>query len=87
MEASAQSDPEIGIVGPLSNTASWQPIPKIEENGIWATNPLPSDLPIEEMGHLVTKNSDRLYPTMGLLNWFCLMIRRQAIEQVEGAIS
>ena len=78
----AQSDLKIGIVGPLSNTASWQSIPKIEKNGDWATNPLPSNLSIEEMGDLVAKYTGRIYPAMKLLNGFCLMIRRQVIEEV-----
>ena len=34
--ACAQSDRKIGLVGPLSNTASWQSIPEYESNGDWA---------------------------------------------------
>lgn len=29
MVACAESDPKVGLVGPLSNTASWQSVPKV----------------------------------------------------------
>ncbi|MEO0249484.1 MAG: glycosyltransferase [candidate division WOR-3 bacterium] len=46
--ACAESDTRIGLVGPLSNTASWQSIPEIESHGDWAANPLPTGMTIEE---------------------------------------
>lgn len=82
MIACAHSDSKIGIVGPLSNTASWQSIPNIETNGDWASNPLPPDISVEEMGNLVAKYSTRIYPKMPLLNGFCLMIHSQLIEEI-----
>lgn len=78
----ANSDPTIGIVGPLSNTASWQSVPKIEENGDWATNPLPEGVTIAAMGKMIVENSAKLYPDLPLLNGFCLMIRRKVIEDI-----
>ena len=78
----ADSDPEIGMVGPLSNTASWQSIPKIESNGDWADNPLPHNLSIDEMASLVATNSGRVYPEMKFLNGFCLLIRRALIKKI-----
>ncbi len=40
--ACGELDPHIGLVGPLSNTASWQSIPEIyNAEGDWAENPLP----------------------------------------------
>lgn len=80
--ACAKSDPYIGIVGPLSNTASWQSIPEIESQGDWAANPLPEGTTIEQMGRLVSQYSARLYPSMPFLNGFCLLIRRQVIREV-----
>lgn len=82
MVACAQSDPQIGIVGPLSNTASWQSIPELEENGDWATNPLPPDISIENMGEIVARYSGRIYPEMKFLNGFCLMIRKTLIDEI-----
>ncbi len=80
--ACAESDPRIGLVGPLSNTASWQSIPEVEFQGDWAVNPLPAGTTIEEMGKLVARYSARLYPSMPFLNGFCLLIRRELIEDI-----
>ncbi len=66
----------------LSNTASWQSIPKIEENGDWAANPLPYGIDVLEMGILISKNSAQMYPNMPLLNGFCLVIKRAVIESI-----
>ena len=82
MTACALSDDRIGVVGPLSNTASWQSIPQISEDGDWATNPLPDNMTVEEMGALVAAGSARLYPEMKLLNGFCLFIRRAVLDQI-----
>jgi GT2 family glycosyltransferase len=82
MIACAESHPRIGLVGPLSNTASWQSIPDIESQGDWATNPLPAGMSVEEMGQLVARHSSRLYPPMPLLNGFCLLLRRGLIEDI-----
>ncbi len=80
--ACAESDPRIGLVGPLSNTASWQSIPEIESQGDWPANPLPAGMTIEEMGRLVARYSARLYPPMPFLNGFCLFIRREVIAEI-----
>jgi GT2 family glycosyltransferase/SAM-dependent methyltransferase len=81
--ACAESDLKIGVVGPLSNTASWQSIPHVETaDGDWATNPLPEGISILEMGQLVNRFSGRLYPTMPLLNGFCLLIKRAVIDDI-----
>ncbi|WP_338835698.1 glycosyltransferase [Neomoorella thermoacetica] len=78
----ADSDVRIGIVGPLSNCASWQSVPKIEDNGDWAQNPLPENLSVIDMGELVAKYSARLYPRIPFLNGFCLLIKRQVIDKI-----
>ncbi len=80
--ACARSGPQIGLVGPLSNTASWQSIPEIENQGDWAANPLPPGMSVEEMGRLVARFSARLYPEMPLLNGFCLLLRRELIQEI-----
>lgn len=80
--ACAQSDPGIGLVGPLSNAASWQSIPEIIGYGDWAENPLPPNVSIAEMAERVANNSWRMYPRMTFLNGFCLLIRRAVIEEI-----
>ncbi len=79
----AESDPKIGAVGPLSNTASWQSIPDVfDAHNDWAENPLPSGMSVEAMGQLVAQHSARLYPEMALLNGFCLLFRQAMLRQV-----
>ncbi len=78
----ARSDEQIGVVGPLSNTASWQSVPKLEENGDWATNKLPAGVSVHDMAELVAKYSGQVYPDMPFLNGFCLLIRRSLIEDI-----
>jgi GT2 family glycosyltransferase len=81
--ACGESDPHIGLVGPLSNTASWQSIPKIyNAEGDWAENPLPEGFGVAEMGQLVATYSGRVYPHISFLNGFCLMIKRGLIDQI-----
>jgi GT2 family glycosyltransferase/SAM-dependent methyltransferase len=80
--ACIQTDDKIGVVGPLSNTASWQSVPKIEDNGDWASNPLPGGVSPADMAQLIASKSARLYMDMPLLNGFCLLIRRKLLDQV-----
>lgn len=71
-----------GIVGPLSNTASWQSIPTLSENGDWAVNSLPSNISPVEMSQLITKYSGCILPEVSLLNGFCLMIRKALLSEI-----
>ncbi|OUD13950.1 glycosyltransferase [Thioflexithrix psekupsensis] len=80
--ACAQSDARIGLVGPLSNTASWQSIPKIEERGDWASNPLPLDLTPAQMANRLGATALHLYPRLPFLNGFCLLIKRAVLLSV-----
>jgi GT2 family glycosyltransferase/glycosyltransferase involved in cell wall biosynthesis len=77
------SSKNVGIVGPLSNTASWQSIPTVFDfAGDWASNPLPKDVSIQQMAELVQKYSKCSYPRMSFLNGFCMMIKREVINNV-----
>lgn len=82
MIACAESDPDIGIVGPLSNTASWQSIPDIEQDGDWCSNPLPAEMTVEKMAWQVAIFSGRLYPNIPFLNGFCLLIKRALVDEI-----
>ena len=77
-----QLDNSIAVVGPLANTASWQSIPRLSNNGDWADNPLPEGVTVEKMADLVAEYSGYLFPEVPLLNGFCMMIRRDAIDKV-----
>ena len=80
--ACAESNPKIGLVGPLSNAASWQSIPEIIDFGDWAENPLPLNISIADMADWVAEKSWRLYPPMTFLNGFCMLIRREVIDEI-----
>lgn len=72
-----ESDPKIGIVGPLSNAASWQNVPELrDETGSFAVNQLPRGLSVEAMAALVANTSKPIYPRLTFVNGFCFMIRR-----------
>ncbi len=80
--ACAAADPSTGIVGPLSNTASYQSIPAISAGGDWAENPLPEGWGIDSWAEEIAARSARYYPAMPLLNGFCLLIRRAVIDAI-----
>ncbi|HEY9809291.1 MAG TPA: glycosyltransferase [Halomicronema sp.] len=82
--ACGESDSQIGIVGPLSNSATWQSIPELfnDRGDDWAENPLPQGISVEEMSEVVAEYSGILYPRITFLNGFCLAIKREVIEQV-----
>jgi GT2 family glycosyltransferase/glycosyltransferase involved in cell wall biosynthesis len=80
----AESDERIGIVGPLSNSASWQSIPEIfnQKGNDWAVNTLPAGINVTDMGRLVSRYSGCLYPRIIFLNGFCLMMKRKLIKEL-----
>lgn len=79
----ANSDSTIGIVGPLSNTASWQSVPEIfDANGDWTDNPIPKGLTIQEYANEIARESLRIYPKVGFINGFCFLIKRSLIAEI-----
>lgn len=80
--ACAESDPQIGLVGPLSNTASYQSVPAISAGGDWAENPLPEGWDTARWAEAIGQQSARIYPEMPLLNGFCLLIRREVLDAI-----
>jgi len=66
----AESDSQIGLVGPLSNAASWQSVPQIISNGEFAENSLPAGITVSDQGRIVAEYSARLYPRLPFLMAF-----------------
>ena len=76
------SDERIATVGPLSNTASWQSVPKLSDGGDWAANELPPGITADLMAENIAKYSGYIHPEVPLLNGFCMLLRKKAIEEV-----
>jgi GT2 family glycosyltransferase/glycosyltransferase involved in cell wall biosynthesis len=78
-----KSDPKIGVVGPLSNAATWQNVPTLrDETGGFAVNDLPAGHSVDSMAQLVASVSIRKYPYLPFINGFCFMIRRSVIDSI-----
>lgn len=77
-----ESDLRIGLIGPLSNAASWQSVPDLLAYGDWKNNELPEGWTIPDMARAAAECSARLYPRLGFLNGFCLVIKRTVIDEI-----
>jgi len=78
-----ESAENIGIVGPLSNAASWQNVPNLyDDKGAFAVNSLSAHLTLPAMVDAVAMASTRAYPRLPFVNGFCFMIKRQLIETI-----
>jgi GT2 family glycosyltransferase len=74
-------DPAIGVVGPLSNTASWQSVPTVFE-GYWGGNELPQGMGVDNMARLVALGASRRGIQLGFINGFCMLLRRETLDSV-----
>lgn len=78
-----KSDKDIGVVGPLSNTASWQSVPKLfGADGDWSQNLIPEGYSVEDVGRMIEKYLPLIYVQVPLLNGFCMMIHRKVINSI-----
>lgn len=79
-----ESAPDIGIVGPMSNAASWQSIPEtVSASGDLAVNDLPPGVTCAHMDQFCELWSQApLFPRVSLLNGFCFAIKRAVIEAI-----
>lgn len=78
-----RSDEKLGIVGPLSNAASWQNVPELlDENKQFAVNEIPLGMTSDEMAAVVRDASYHIYPRVPFVNGFCFMMSREVINAV-----
>lgn len=78
-----RSNEKIGIVGPLSNAASWQNVPELlDENKQFAVNEIPLGMTPDEMGAVIRDASLHIYPRVPFVNGFCFMMSREIINAV-----
>lgn len=76
------SGEDVGMVGPLSNAASWQSVPERSDADGWKVNELPAGYNVDDFGELVHALSARRFPRVAFLNGFCLMLRRSVVERI-----
>ncbi len=77
------SDQKIGIVGPLSNAASWQSIPeRFGPGGDWMVNEAPPGVGPEDIAGMVSAVSTKHWPRVAFLNGFCLAVKRAVINAI-----
>ncbi len=70
------------MVGPLGNAASYQSVPRIRADGQWCFNPLPESVSADDVAGLVAAHSERAHPGVRVINGFCQLISRRAIDEV-----
>lgn len=80
--AASASRKRVGAVSPLSNCATWQSVPEVEEAGEWANNPLPEHTTLGEYAAYLRESSPRIYPTVPLLNGFCILLSRSMLNEI-----
>ena len=81
--ATGEEEASIGLIGPLSNAASWQSAPeRFHADSDWAVNKLPDMLDAALMGRLVEAASPAPSVQAPLLNGFCLAIKRAVLDKV-----
>jgi GT2 family glycosyltransferase len=79
----AKSDLNIGVIGPLSNCASWQSIPEVfNEKGDWMINKIPQSYSLERYSKLIENLSDKSFPKVRFVNGFCYMITRKTLDTI-----
>ena len=84
MEA-LNSCPNHAMVGPLSNAASFQSVPRVfDERGNLAVNDLPGDFRLVDMCRLVEEKSGYDFPSATFINGFLMLFRRSAYDAVGG---
>jgi len=83
LQRCAQSSERIGLVGPLSNAASWQSVPTVvNADGVFAINAIPEGLSVDDVAAAVRDSARRTYPRVPLLNGFCYLVKRRVLDAV-----
>lgn len=77
-----ESDPKIGILGPLSNAASHQSVPELRDAAGWSTNPLPTFSNPDGIARLLQLVSARERPRIPFVNGFCYVVKRAVIDAI-----
>lgn len=78
------SDPQVGIMGPMSNAASHQSLPStIGSEDQTAINILPKGISVDQMDQFCSMTAGtEATPFVPLVHGFCMSISRQCLDQV-----
>jgi len=80
--ACGKSDPSIGIIGPISNAATWQSVPeRYSPHGDWAVNELPLSS-LDQISTIFSILHSPRYPRVPLVNGFCFAIKKAVIDAI-----
>jgi len=83
LHAAAAARPGTGMVGALSNAATWQSLPAAKRpDGSWSTNDVIEPRHLAQVQALLDELSERAYPEFPVLNGFCTMISRRVFDTV-----
>lgn len=74
---------QIGIVGPLSNAASWQTVPQLNGNdGKFLVNDIPAGLTVDDMDRICENLAIGPVPFVPLVNGFCYAVHRRVLNSI-----
>jgi GT2 family glycosyltransferase len=81
LHEAAECVPGAGLVGPLSNAATWQSIPQAKNaDGSWSQNDFIEPQFIEQVQEKLAAVSECQYPEFPVLNGFCTLISRSVFD-------
>ncbi len=81
--SAGESDPKVGILGPLSNAASWQSVPETQKpDGDFAVNELPEWMSVSEMAAICRSVEGPEVYRAPVTNGFCFAIKRQVTDAI-----
>ncbi len=81
--SAGESDPKVGILGPLSNAASWQSVPEtLKPDGDFAINALSDWLSVSDMAEICSSFDTAEVHRAPVTNGFCFAVKRAVTDLV-----
>jgi GT2 family glycosyltransferase len=80
--AAGESDPTLGILGPLSNAATHQSVPHVTSDGDWSMNELPAWATSEAVALALERLGGDRIASVPFVNGFCFVIRRAVVDAI-----
>jgi hypothetical protein len=81
MMTALASRPSVGIIGPMSNSACFQSLPRVTPSR-WALNKRPRGLSIQSVNDFLQVGRVSSYPAVPLLNEFVLAFKRTVVDEI-----